>query len=364
MSSITSSLSQYHQRREQDRQDAYDIDEISGLLFEVEGNIGCGKSTLTSMIKKWIDGNALSDSDVTVFSEFNNPDFLAAFYSDMKRFSFAFQTFMLASRRYQLMEGSRRATIDEHTVFLDRGAVGDTLFAMVGLQNGHMQQEEFDIYKSVCQESLPATLADKVDVVLFLDVDYQECHRRITTLRKDKAEDGIPLAYLEQLDKTYFYLMIHWMSRNADSQSEFETEFDSTSEQGINRTFHDMNVGEAPPVVVIRWDKYGTVRSVVHELAELARGHRKSPKVRFKMIKSSTATTNENEKEKEVEIIPRRFVIGSSDTMDEIYQALSEEPDDDDYCDSIDISWKLPHTNAYRRVVYYYLSKCYTINFF
>jgi deoxyadenosine/deoxycytidine kinase len=48
----------------------------------------------------------------------------------MNRYGFAFQMYMLTTRLYQMEESARQASQEGRCVFLDRGAVGDTLFAL------------------------------------------------------------------------------------------------------------------------------------------------------------------------------------------------------------------------------------------
>jgi len=152
---------------------------LCGLVIEVEGNIGSGKSTLTDALRR-----VVNESDerkpCVVHGEKVNARFLATYYGDMKRYAFAFQAYMLTtrsppvpplvrththihtrargrarvrahgpdvmapfflgsiafvtfvmlrSRVYQLEESVRQAKAGS-MVFLDRGAVGDTLFAI------------------------------------------------------------------------------------------------------------------------------------------------------------------------------------------------------------------------------------------
>ena len=45
-----------------------------------------------------------------------------------------------------------------------------------------------NVYRSVCRERLPASLSDRVDMLLYLDVEPTECHRRMNHLRKREEE--------------------------------------------------------------------------------------------------------------------------------------------------------------------------------
>jgi hypothetical protein len=72
---------------------------LRGLVIEVEGNIGSGKSTLTETLRR-----AINDSDTNeqkpciVHGEKVNTKFLTAYYNASKRYAFAFQSYMLTTR--------------------------------------------------------------------------------------------------------------------------------------------------------------------------------------------------------------------------------------------------------------------------
>jgi deoxyadenosine/deoxycytidine kinase len=294
--------------------------ELAGLCIEVEGNIGSGKSTLTKKIKNFVNESHPESSEV--FAETVNNSFLGAFYGDTKRFSFAFQMYMLTTRIYQMEEAARQAKEENRLVFLDRGAVGDTLFALLNFKSGNMKPDEMEIYKSVCRERFPSTLSEKVDLVLYLDVDPRECHRRVTSLRKNDAEDGIPLEYLEGVDSTYFHLFMDWLGARKGG-------------------FHDMNIGSSPPLCVLRWDNYDETALALQELVKLKRGARRSPTVKFQLEKPANVPTL-NTKE-EVEGAYDRLLTTSTPALDKENTQIA-------------VNWDLQHNNSFRRVIMGYLA--------
>jgi len=191
------------------------------------------------------------------------------------------------------------------------------------------------VYKSVCQERMPRTISDKVDMLLYLDVDPAECHRRVTSLRKNKAEDGIPLSYLEAVDTTYFHLLMDWLANRKGG-------------------FHDMNIGPAPPVAVFRWDKYGSMDEVLMALSSLRHGSRRSPVVTF--VEDVVPST----------LLGSELVLDTEQDVDSAYQLLVKSGNPSTMSAAYEegaprkvcVNWNLVHSNGFRRVLMYYLSEC------
>jgi len=293
------------------------LNALRGLVVEVEGNLGSGKSTV---LRSLLDSFQTSDpGSCSVFGELINNDFLSAFYSDSRKYGFAFQMYMLTTRLYQIDEAARQAKVERKIAFLDRGAVGDTLFAILSHKLGNMDAQDMSVYKSVCRQRLPASLSDKVDILLYLDVCPEECHRRVTTVRNNEAEKGVPLEYLESVDEVYFELLLQW--------------------QGNKRgAYHDMNIGLCPRTVFLRWDRFGNTEDVISVLESVALGTRRLPTVTFKSMPETV-----------------RWATG-----DDIKQAHRQliETDQIEYNpdEQVLINWGLPHDNAFRRVVMFFLS--------
>jgi deoxyadenosine/deoxycytidine kinase len=311
---------------------------LEGLVIEVEGNIGSGKSTLTKAMKTVMNTASSSDNASEVFFETINNDFLAAFYTETKRYSFAFQMYMLTTRLYQMEEATRQAKQEGKMVMLDRGAVGDTVFAILNHTMGNMDDTEFGIYKSVCRDRLPRSISDKVDMVLYLDVDPDTCHRRVTGERKNDAEEGIPISYLRAVDECYFHLMMDWMGGVDAKQSEYI----------------DHNCGTPPPLLVLSWDKYGTPSSVLAEVEKLVKKQRRVPTISF--CDDSCANTPP---------VSHTVEINSNEEMDRTYASLQEHGAATLFLTTQKavIDWNLAHSNAYRRVVFAILSQCINVHF-
>jgi len=283
----------------------------------VEGNLGSGKSTVLRNLLDVLQEN--EPGICSVFGELINNDFLGAFYSNSKRYGFAFQMYMLTTRLYQIDEAARQAKTERKIAFLDRGAVGDTLFAILSHKRGNMDSQDMSVYKSVCRQRLPASLSDKVDILLYLDVCPEECHRRVTTVRKNEAEKGVPLEYLESVDVVYFELLVQWQG----------------NKQG---EYHDVNIGACPRMVFLRWDRFGKTEDVIAVLESVAMGARRLPTVTFK-----SEQTNVH--------------LATGDDIKEAFQQLSET----DHIafnrnEPVLINWNFDHDNSFRRVVMFFLA--------
>jgi len=290
---------------------------LRGLVVEVEGNLGSGKSTVLRKLHESL--NQQEPGMCSVFGELINNDFLGAFYSNSKKYGFAFQMYMLTTRLYQIDEASRQAKEDRKISFLDRGAVGDTLFAILSHKLGNMDAQDMSVYKSVCKQRLPASLSDKVDVLLYLDVCPTECHRRITTVRNNEAEKGIPLDYLESVDTVYFELILQWLG----------------NKQG---EYHEMNIGACPRMVFQRWDRFGKTEDVIAVLEEVAAGRRKFPTVAFASGQKTAHLDTE------------------TDIKEAFHQLCEQDQIQINTSQPVLINWRLPHDGNFRRVVMYFLS--------
>ena len=67
------------------------------LHIAVSGNIGSGKTTLTELLAKQLNLNA-------IYENIDNNPYIISFYNDMKRWSFNLQIYFLCSRFKQTME--------------------------------------------------------------------------------------------------------------------------------------------------------------------------------------------------------------------------------------------------------------------
>jgi len=141
---------------------------------------------------------------------------LKLFYSDPKKYGFAFQWGMLKTRQYQLQMAHFHANYSESNAkkfyFWDRSMLGDYMFALWNHLLGGISREEMNVYESEFGGSFNNLkdipfLKDISCFVLLNDEPYQ-CKWRVEQARKNPSEQGIPLPYYEGIDDMHFNIFL------------------------------------------------------------------------------------------------------------------------------------------------------------
>ena len=242
---------------------------MENVIIEFEGNIGSGKSSLIRAMQKSMDTDGI---DCAAQMERANETFLSAFYDDPKAFGFAFQMYMLTTRLYHLQEARRLASEQDYVVLLDRGAVGDTLFAHLGHKNQLLGDREIAIYQDECKRRMnQQSISSGVDILVYLHVHPAECWRRATKLRGNDSEKRIPLAYFESVDDEYFSMLLYFLAAGDRS----------SVPQPLKDRFANYNFGPAPKALVLDWNKFGSTEDVIDQVIDLHRGKRNAPLVHY-----------------------------------------------------------------------------------
>jgi deoxyadenosine/deoxycytidine kinase len=226
----------------------------------VEGSIGAGKTYFSSRAAK-----RCGEYSVNVPEEIN-PKLLELFYSNPKKYAFAFQLSVLETRtngtRLRLLEASleRDEALSASSsssgsnecvpqAYLDRSVLGDACFCVANYLQGNIDDAEMAVYwsvvgatkmedvarvlqstttfnsstsvnsddGSVCDptasgSSSSGDLFEKnVDRwLLYLHTSFDECKRRVDTHRRGvETSAGVPLSYFELLEQVYFTLLQH-----------------------------------------------------------------------------------------------------------------------------------------------------------
>ncbi len=162
----------------------------SHQFIGIAGNIGVGKSTLTSMLAEHFNWEPFYEANA------ENP-YLADFYDDMQRWSFHSQTFFLGKR----LEHHRQLLDHPNSVVQDRTVYEDAeIFARNLYQQGNMNERDYDAYRRLYQaisSFLPAP-----DLIIYLEANVETLMGHISKRGRD-FERNISYEYLTQLNRLY-----------------------------------------------------------------------------------------------------------------------------------------------------------------
>ncbi len=160
------------------------------MHIAVAGNIGSGKTTLTSLLSKHFGWDAhYEDAD-------DNP-YLNDFYNDMQRWSFNLQIYFLNTRFNQILSFRRsgKTLVQDRTIYEDAFIFAPNLHAM-----GLMSTRDFENYFTLF--SMLSSLIQPPDLVIYLRASVPTLVKQIQK-RGRKYEDNIRLDYLKRLNERY-----------------------------------------------------------------------------------------------------------------------------------------------------------------
>jgi deoxyadenosine/deoxycytidine kinase len=160
------------------------------MHIAVAGNIGSGKTTLTTLLAKHFKWEShFEDAD-------DNP-YLYDFYEDMQRWSFNLQIYFLNnrfSRIMQIREGSK-TVIQDRTIYEDAFIFAPNLHAM-----GLMTTRDFNTYQSLF--NLINSLIKPPDLLIYLRGSVPSLVNQIQK-RGREYENTIRIDYLKRLNERY-----------------------------------------------------------------------------------------------------------------------------------------------------------------
>jgi deoxyadenosine/deoxycytidine kinase len=160
------------------------------MQISVAGNIGSGKTTLTSLLAKHYGWEAhYEDTE-------DNP-YLNDFYEDMQRWSFNLQIYFLQNRFNKIMEfrENRKEVIMDRTIYEDAYIFAPNLHSM-----NLMSKRDFDNYLSLF--NLNNSLIKAPDLLIYLRSSVPNLVNNIQK-RGREYETSIRLDYLNRLNERY-----------------------------------------------------------------------------------------------------------------------------------------------------------------
>ena len=160
------------------------------MHIAVAGNIGSGKTTLTTLLSKHYKWDAH-------FEDVDDNPYLNDFYSDMQRWSFNLQINYLNSRFAQIQEikESGKYVMQDRTIYEDAFIFAPNLHAM-----GLMTTRDFENYFSLF--NLMETFIAPPDLLIYLRASVPTLVSQIQA-RGREYEEQIRLDYLKRLNERY-----------------------------------------------------------------------------------------------------------------------------------------------------------------
>ncbi len=164
--------------------------EVFGNIFiGIAGMIGAGKSTLAKALGEHLGID-------TYYEPVADNEYLADFYRDTARYSFAMQVYLLIRRFQQHQEiiWRGRSAVQDRTIY------EDSIFAKMLAKTGLMDDRDYKTYVQLFRNM--SNFMCKPSVIVYLDVSPEASAERIR-MRSRGVESKIELGYLQALHDGY-----------------------------------------------------------------------------------------------------------------------------------------------------------------
>ena len=160
------------------------------MHIAVTGNIGAGKTTLTTKLAKHYGWRAQ-------FEDVDHNPYLDDFSQDMSKWSFALQIYFLGSRFRQVKEirESGKNIIQDRTIYEDAYIFAENLNEM-----NLLSERDYQNYSSLFE--LMKGFVSAPDLLIYLRANISTLTRQIAKRGRD-YETGISIDYLMRLNNKY-----------------------------------------------------------------------------------------------------------------------------------------------------------------
>lgn len=160
------------------------------MFVAIAGNIGSGKSSLTSLLHQKFGWTPH-------FESVDDNPYLPDFYADMRRWSFHLQVYFLSKRfllHRDISEGGR-SVVQDRSIYEDA-----EIFALNLHRIGRMDDRDYDNYRALY--AAMTSYLRPPNLLIYLRAGIPTLQRQIR-LRGRDFEQNIELSYLEQLNGLY-----------------------------------------------------------------------------------------------------------------------------------------------------------------
>ncbi|RRD80403.1 deoxynucleoside kinase [Alloprevotella sp. OH1205_COT-284] len=160
------------------------------MHIAIAGNIGSGKTTLTTMLAKHYGWTPKFETVA------QNP-YLDVFYEDMKRWAFNLEIFFLKERFKDVLSIAHC----EKTVVQDRSIFeGVHVFSENNRDMGNLNERDFETYMELF--GIMTSIVDAPDLMIYLRASVPHLVSNIQKRGRD-YEQTMPIEYLENLNRRY-----------------------------------------------------------------------------------------------------------------------------------------------------------------
>ena len=160
------------------------------MHIAVAGNIGSGKTTLTTMLAKHYGWEAR-------FEPVDYNPYLEDYYKDIPRWSFNLEIYFLKQRFRDLLEiaQSEKTIIQDRTIY-----EGVYVFTANNKTMGNLSDRDFDTYMELFEQMM--TIVKYPDLMIYLKAEVPHLVQNIQKRGRD-YEQTMPIDYLENLNTRY-----------------------------------------------------------------------------------------------------------------------------------------------------------------
>jgi deoxyadenosine/deoxycytidine kinase len=156
----------------------------------IAGNIGCGKTTLTTMLARHYGWTPK-------FESVSHNPYLEDYYKDIERWSYNLETYFLAQRFQDVLDiaKSEEVIIQDRTIF-----EGVYIFVANNKAMGNLSDRDFDTYMQLF--NLMMSMVKKPDLLIYLKSSVPHLVSQIQKRGRD-YEKSISIEYLNNLNERY-----------------------------------------------------------------------------------------------------------------------------------------------------------------
>lgn len=170
----------------------------SKFIFSIEGNIGSGKTTIISHLKRLYKDVLVVEEPVKDWQNIEGSNLLQMKNENMPRWGYSFEAYVLITKMNEL---TKAANSDAKVILIERCMLTDKAFFDVNAANNLCNPMEVAMFNNLF-EFLSSNVYPKLNGIIYLDTPVEVCIERIKQ-RGRKEENTLSGEYLTQLDETF-----------------------------------------------------------------------------------------------------------------------------------------------------------------